>query len=100
MNDISRRKILGLSAAALIVGPAQVLSSRLAVAADMPKVDPNDPQAKGLKYVEKSTEGDNHCGNCQLYTGDPTAEWGTCQIFPGKQVANAGWCTAWVIKAG
>ena len=100
MNEISRRKMLGLSAAALIVGPALAMNSRSALAADMPKLDPNDPQAKGLSYVHKSAKADNYCGNCQLYTGDPAAEWGPCQIFPGKQVASAGWCSAWVKKAG
>jgi hypothetical protein len=100
MKDITRRKVLGLSAAALIVGPALALTNRLAVAADMPRVDPNDPQAKGLSYVHESPKADATCANCQLYTGDPAAEWGPCQIFPGKQVASGGWCSAWVKKAG
>ena len=99
MNDISRRKMLGLSAAALIVGPALALGSRSALAADMPHLDPEDAQAKGLSYVHKSAKADN-CSNCQLYTGDAGADWGPCAIFPGKHVSAAGWCSAWVKKAG
>lgn len=97
MNDISRRKMLGLSAAAMIVGPALV-TYKSALAADMPHVDPNDAQAKALTYVNESAKADANCANCQLYTGDPAADWGPCQIFPGKQVASAGWCSAWVKK--
>ena len=100
MNDISRRKMLGLSAAALIAGPALALSSRSATAADMPQVDPDDAQARALGYVHESARADALCSNCQLYTGDPAADWGTCAIFPGKQVATRGWCSAWVKKAG
>lgn len=100
MNDISRRKMLGLSAAALIVGPALALNGRLAIAADMPHVDPEDAQAKALSYVHQSTKADSNCRNCQLYSGDAAAEWGPCAIFPGKQVSAAGWCSAWVKKAG
>jgi len=99
MKEISRRKMLGLSAATLIVGPALALTNRLAIAADMPHVDPNDAQAKGLGYVHESAKPDNKCNNCQLYTGDPAAKWGPCAIFPGKQVSSTGWCSAWVKKA-
>jgi hypothetical protein len=100
MKDISRRKMLGMSAAALIVGPAMALSSRPAMAADLPRVDPDDAQAKALAYVHESAKAESNCANCQLYTGDPAADWGTCAIFPGKQVATSGWCSAWVKKAG
>lgn len=99
MNDISRRRMLGMSAAALIAGPALALSGRSAMAADLPRVDPDDAQAKALAYVHESAKADSQCRNCQLYTGDPAADWGTCAIFPGKQVAAAGWCSAWVRKA-
>ena len=100
MKDISRRKMLGLSAAALIVGPALALNSRSALAADMPHVNPDDAQAKALQYTEKSAKAGSHCGNCQLYSGDPNAEWGPCGIFPGKLVHSSGWCSAYTKKAG
>jgi hypothetical protein len=100
MKDYSRRKMLGMSAAALIVGPALALTARTAAAADMPHVDPEDAQAKALGYTPQSTKADSHCKNCQLYTGDRNAEWGTCAIFPGKEVATSGWCSAWVKQAG
>ncbi len=100
MKEISRRKMLGLSAAALIVGPALALNGRSAIAADMPHVDPGDAQAKALAYVHKAASADAQCANCQLYSGDAGAEWGPCAIFPGKLVSASGWCSAYVKKAG
>ena len=63
------------------------------------QLDPENAQAKALQYTHQSAKADQICGNCQLYTGDPAAEWGTCAIFPGQEVASAGWCTAGVLKA-
>ena len=100
MKTYTRRQVLTASAAAIAAVPLVALSQRAAVAADAPKVDPNDPQAKALSYVHESPKPENICGNCQLYTGDASAEWGPCALFPGKQVAVPGWCSAWVKKAG
>ncbi len=58
----------------------------------------NDPTAKALGYVEKSTVAGQNCINCNLYQGG-TAAAGGCPIFPGKDVAGAGWCKSWVKKA-
>lgn len=100
MKQFTRRDVLGLSAAVLVVGPTTAFNSSLALASDAPKVDPNDAQAKALAYVNKSAKADANCANCQLYTGAADSEWGPCAIFPGKQVASAGWCSAWVKRAG
>lgn len=100
MKKLTRRDVLGLSAVALVAGPAMALSSRLAVASDAPQLDPNDAQAKALAYVHQSPKADSNCANCQLYTGAAGPDWGPCAIFPGKQVAAAGWCSAWVKRAG
>jgi len=95
MKQINRRQFLGSTAAVVALSPSLLLSGR-ALAADVPRVDPNDPQAKALAYVHQSPKADNVCANCQLYSGAADAEWGPCTIFPGKQVAAAGWCSAWV----
>lgn len=100
MKKLTRRQVLGTAATALTVSPLLALTSRLAIAAEASRVDPNDPQAKALAYVHQSPKQDSNCANCQLYTGAADAEWGPCAIFPGKQVAGAGWCSAWVKKSG
>lgn len=100
MKNITRRKLLGATAAAIVSAPLLNLISRSADAADTPRVDPNDAQAKVLSYVHESPKPDSMCTNCQLYTGQADAAWGPCAIFPGKQVAGAGWCSAWVKRAG
>jgi hypothetical protein len=69
------------------------------VAAEMPKVDPDDPQAKGLSYVLRSPKPDSLCANCTLYTGGEEAEWRPCAVFPGELVAADGGCSGWVKKA-
>ena len=100
MKKLTRRQVIGASAASIAFAPLVALSSRISHAADAPRLDPADVQAKALSYVHTSPKPENVCGNCQLYTGPADAEWGPCAIFPGKQVANAGWCSAWVKKAG
>ena len=98
MKTLSRRKFIASTATAIALSPALLLNSR-AAAADAPRIDPDDPQAKALSYVHESPKPDSICANCQLYTGAADAEWGPCAIFPGKDVAAAGWCSAWVAKA-
>ena len=100
MKTITRRQLLGATATALVSVPLLNLVSGSVNAADAPKVDPNDAQAKALSYVHQSPKPDNLCVNCQLYSGAADEEWGPCAIFPGKQVAAEGWCSAWVKKAG
>lgn len=91
--SITRRRAIQ-SIAALSVIP--ILAPALATAGQL---DPENAQAKALQYTHQSTKTEAICGNCQLYTGNPAAEWGACAIFPGQLVASAGWCTAWVAKA-
>ena len=100
MKKLNRRQFLSSSAAIVALSPTLLLSTRQVVAADVVKVDPNDPQAKALSYVHESPRADNVCANCQLYQGAADTEWGPCAIFPGKQVAGGGWCSAWVKKSG
>jgi hypothetical protein len=100
MKTITRRKLLGATATAIVSIPLLSLVGRSLGAADMPRLDPNDAQAKALAYTHQSPKADNICGNCQLYTGSADADWGPCAIFPGKQVSRTGWCSAWVKRAG
>ncbi|MBK0392206.1 high-potential iron-sulfur protein [Ramlibacter algicola] len=73
------------------------------------KVDPKDPQAAALGYVENTTQADKKkfpkhandqkCNGCQLYSGAASAKEGPCAVFGGKLVAAEGWCNSWVKKA-
>ena len=100
MSNLSRRRFVKSAATAVALSPSLLLLGRPVVAAEMPKVDPDDPQAKGLSYVHQSPKPDSLCANCMLYTGGADSEWGPCAVFPGKLVAADGWCSAWVRKAG
>lgn len=92
----SRRKFIerAMGATAVVAGVG-LLGERSAVAEDMPKLDPSDPQAQQFKYVHESATEGQTCANCQLWQGGD-AEWGGCSIFPGKAVSAKGWCQAWV----
>ena len=106
-QSCSRRQFLKLSLAAGAV-PAALAASGAASAADLPHVDPKDPTAAALGYVEDTAKADgtkypNHkpdqvCAGCNLAQGT-SGDWRPCTIFPGKAVAAKGWCSAWVKKA-
>lgn len=104
-KTMTRRGFVG--AAAVAVPVAAILANRSAVAADLPKLDPNDPVAKALMYVEDAAKvdkakapqfkPDQNCANCLQIKGD-TGAYRPCNAFPGKTVAAKGWCSAWVKK--
>ena len=54
MKKLSRRQFVMSTATVVALSPSIFLTSRSAGAADMPKVDLNDPQAKALSYVHES----------------------------------------------
>ncbi len=100
MKKITRRNLLSISAAAMVVGPLVALTSRGVFASDAEKVDPSGAMAKQFAYAHKSEVAGKNCANCLLYSSGPDAEWGPCGIFAGKQVAGAGYCSAWVQRPG
>ena len=91
------------------VSVAQLVTHRVAFAADLPHVDENGAQASGLGYKHDATQTDKTkypryqagmlCTGCVLYQGAPDAEWGGCAIFAGQDVAAKGWCSAYAPKA-
>lgn len=103
MSKIERRRFLKLSAAA--TAGCFLHAGRSASAGDVPKVSPDDPMAKAMRYthdastVDPASRGnpaaEQNCANCALIQGNDGDEWRPCQIFPGKVVAAAGWCAAW-----
>jgi High potential iron-sulfur protein len=97
---------LGLVAA---VSVAQLVTNRVAFAAELPHVDEAGAQASGLGYKADATQVDKvkyaryqdgqNCAKCVLYQGAPNAEWGGCGIFAGQAVSAKGWCSAFAAKA-
>lgn len=107
-RKISRRSIVrsGFIAGALL--PVVGIVCRNAAAAALPPLDPNDPTAKALGFVNDASKIDSKthptfkpnqkCGTCAQYqgkTGDATA---ACTIFAGKSVPEGGWCQVWAQK--
>lgn len=100
---LKRRRLLRLGLMGLAALPAaRLLAPVEARAADMPKLSLDNSQAKALSYHHDATRVDNAarqedqiCRNCQLYSGDPEAQWGQCGIFAGKVVNADGWCLSY-----
>ncbi|MEJ8568309.1 high-potential iron-sulfur protein [Elongatibacter sediminis] len=77
------------------------------------KVDPSEPLAQAMGYVEDASQVDTtkfpkragdaganqFCHNCALYAGEADAETAPCSIFQNRPVVGAGWCNAWVAKS-
>jgi hypothetical protein len=96
---IARRALLRKVAMAVVLTPLAA-SKLTAVAAANPRLNPAEPSAKAVKYVEdaKHAQGataGSRCDNCALYEGASGSAQGACQIFPGKDVMAAGWCSSW-----
>ena len=99
-TTVNRRQFVQIVSAASIGATWLAATGSAMAGGHLPKVDPNDAQAKGLKYTHESTNPDQRCNNCQLYKGAADSAWAECQIFPGKEVAGKGLCSAWVKKTG
>ena len=105
-QSCSRRRFLRMSLAAGTLPAA--LAGGAAFAAELPHLDPKDPTAAALGYVEDTAKANaakypNHkpdqaCANCNLIQG-ATGDWRPCSLFAGKAVSAKGWCAAWVKKA-
>ena len=97
--------LLQLAAGTSAVAARDALAQKSAPA----KVDPKDPQALALGYVDDTAQADQKkfpqhsndqkCNGCQMYSGQASDELGPCSIFGGKAVASDGWCSAWTKKA-
>jgi hypothetical protein len=103
-KNLTRRTLLKSIAVAL---PASaVILQQDTMADDLPKLDPSDPTAMALVYVEDPADLDKSnpaaaryqagqtCANCIQIQGD-SGDYRPYGIFPGKTVAAAGWCSVW-----
>lgn len=99
-----RRALLKGALMGVAAVPVSALLSRTAGAATG-RVDPNEPQAKSLGYIEDATKVDakanpnykpgQTCANC-LQAPNKPGDWVPCNIFAGREVAAKGWCKVWV----
>jgi hypothetical protein len=97
---VSRRCLLGSVALGASVAPLAVFRLSAAFGAADALLNPADPAAKAVRYVEdasraKSATAGSKCATCALYLGAAGSAQGACQIFAGKQVKAAGWCSSW-----
>jgi hypothetical protein len=101
-----RRTLLKGALLGVAAVPVSALLSRTAAAA-AGRVDPNEPQAKSLGYVEDATKVDPKanpnfkpgqvCANClQAPTAKPGMTEVPCNIFAQRNVAAKGWCKVYV----
>jgi hypothetical protein len=98
-EKLSRRVLLSQAIAAAALIPGFVLTRQALGAAPTP-LDPADPMAKALAYIEASVKPDQKCANCIQFQGKAGDSRAGCGIFAGKTVAAAGWCSVWAKKAG
>ena len=100
-----RRTLLKGALLGVAAVPVSSLLSRTADAAGG-RVDPNEPQAKSLGYVEDAAKVDakanpnfkpgQNCANCLQAPNKPGAAEVPCNIFGQRNVAAKGWCKVWV----
>lgn len=111
-DKLTRRQVLGATVLGLPAIPV-VVDSAFAQAkpAALPLLNPSEPAAKALGYIEDAAKVDakanpnfkagQHCGNClQWAEKDRKAATGKCNLFPGKLVKNPGWCKVYVKAPG
>jgi hypothetical protein len=105
---LSRRALLTRSLALGAAAPILSIWSATANAAALPPLDPNDPTAKALGFVNDAKSVDaaanptfkpiQKCATCAQYQGKASDPVAPCAIFAGKSVPAAGWCKVWAAK--
>jgi hypothetical protein len=116
MKDMNRRKFFGqlLQLSGALAAMPMLLRSTVAQAeesrgskakaggAALTMVDPKDPVAAAVKYVEDAKKAadskGNKCSTCGFYAKKEVRngkEVGTCTIFQGKLVYADGFCNSW-----
>ena len=103
-KTIARRSLLKGALLGAAAVPVVAMLGRAEAAAG--RVDPNEPQAKSLGYVEDATKVDakanpnykagQQCANCLQSKPNGSAPYIPCNIFAGRDVAAKGWCKVYV----
>jgi hypothetical protein len=102
---VSRRSFLQTLA---LGTTAALISTRTVRADELPKLDPKNPAATALGYVEDAAQVDtkkfpvyvkgSNCDNCLQLQGKAGNNYRPCSLFPGKLVAVGGWCSGWTAE--
>jgi hypothetical protein len=103
-RTIARRSLLKGALLGAAVVPVTALLGRAEAAAG--RVDPNEPQAKSLGYVEDAAKVDakanpnykagQACANCLQSKGKAGDAYVPCNIFAQREVNAKGWCKVYV----
>jgi hypothetical protein len=102
----TRRAVVKSALAMSTIIPSIGLIGRVRAApADLPPLDPKDPQAVTLGFVLAAGKVDatanpmyatgQSCANCMQFLGSRSESRGGCVLFAGKSVPSAGWCKVW-----
>lgn len=105
-SNITRRAaIKGGVMAGAAVSALGLIGNSPSMAADLPPLDPKDPMAVTLGFVNDASKVDaaanpryapgQTCANCQQFQGEMGSARGGCVLFAGKSVPAAGWCKVW-----
>lgn len=99
-DESSRRQFVKKLLLGATLAPLANAALTTGQAAERPLLNPNDPEAKKLNYIEdadtaKDLAKGNNCRNCALYEGTYESTQAPCQLFPGKDVKVIGWCSGW-----
>ena len=108
-NITRRAAIKGGLLAGAAVSALGLIGNDPSRAADIPPLDPKDPAAITLGYLDDAGKVDaaanpryapgQTCANCLQFQGQVGSARGGCVLFPGKSVPAAGWCKVWRQKA-
>jgi hypothetical protein len=106
----SRRELMKHALLVTAAAPIANLGAGLSSAADLTPLDPNDPTAKALGFVNDASKVDaskhptykagQRCGTCAQFQGKAGDARGGCNIFVGHTVPQGGWCQVWAQRPG
>jgi hypothetical protein len=106
----SRRALMKHALIVAAAAPVAGLGIGSGFAADLTPLDPKDPTATSLGFVNDASsvqvakyptyKPGQHCGTCAQFQGKPGDARGGCNIFVGHTVPQGGWCQVWAQKPG
>lgn len=105
-HKVTRRSVVkGALLLSAIVPALGLIGNTGAATADLPPLDPKDPAAVTLGFVDDVSKVDaaanpnyapgQQCVNCEQFQGKASGARGGCVLFSGKSVPAAGWCKVW-----
>jgi len=84
VNKNRRLFVYALGSGVCVIPLTSLTLSRAVLAADTPKLSPDDPTATSLEYTHESPDTAKRCAKCQFYTGASDSEWALALYSPGN----------------